>query len=336
MSRSPLFTTLCAVALLTSALSACSESVRPPSDPIKPVLSAMERGAWGELSELFEEGSLERFPLKRAMDTGARWEGVKRARLMDNHMVVDVDLTSPNTNTLTRYTFWLTLPRSLTQLNHLAPFDDEGAETDEADEAVRVEAVAGWREPHPASAALIELDDMNTPTRFSATSFRGVPDVATLAVFDEESLDLKGWSANLSELKADLKPHKKRGCKRVNVRVSRPVLESEMKRCAPLLAQEAQRAELSGARAIHNEVALYDKQRASFAGRFTLRLDLSVPPRLRAHPDVLEAMVLSRAFSQCVKERVTQWSREYLPQAACDLTLPMLFKVSMPSKRATP
>ena len=301
------------------------------------MLSALERGVWSEVEPLFhKERPLEAFPLKLALEQGAQWEGVKRGRVMDQHAVMDVDLTYPTpcTGGLTeacgrqRFTFWLKLEQPA------LPFDDFFAEVEGEERPKELVEVAGWRAPQlvpsPSSQALIPLDDINTPARFSATSFRGVPDLRAVGVFGEGELDLKGWSASLVKLEPQLTPLKKRGCKRVQLRVSKPLLERDLNRCAELLAREAQRAHNTGAETIRGDVALHDAGRDSFAGALTLRQDLSLEPRLRLAPELTEAMLLAQDFTSCVQERVQQWSRDHVAQAQCELTLSMLFKVEIP------
>lgn len=320
------------IALAVSlCLSACSQVKAPPADPLMTLLSAIERGSWQLIADHFsEEQPLSDFPLKLATEEGGVIDGVKRVRVMDRHLIFDVDVRSKgaeggeggrarSAQGLTRYSFWveLTTPERM----HSEP-----------PPAISIGKVQGWSSGRLISAPLIEMGDIHTPPRFSATSFRGVPELQSLAVFDADNLDLKGWSATMIKLEPELKPLKRSGCRRVNVRVSRAVLEKEIKACSPLLAREAQRAHLMGAITIKGDVALHDQDRGSFAGSLTLNLPLDFDVRTRPEPELTEAMILGEEFTGCVKAKVNQWSKDYLPRAACELTLPMLFKVSMPMK----
>ena len=59
-----------------------------------------------------------------------------------------------------------------------------------------------------------------------------------------------------------------------------------------------------------------------------LALDYDV--QMRPEPSLIEAMIIGGEFTGCVQKKLSQWGKDYIPRAACELTLPMLFKVSMP------
>lgn len=314
---------------------ACSKVDAPPPDPLMRVLSAVERGAWHVIADHFSEDlSLENFPLKKAVDEGFVIDGVKRIRMMDRHLLFDVDVRgvkeeevegarSINSRDFTRYSFWLEVTTPERMPSEPLP-------------TLKLGKIKGWSKGRLVSTPLIEMSDIQTPSRFSATSFRGVPELQSLAVFEADNLDLKGWSATMIKLEPEMKPLERHGCRRVNVRVSRAVLENEIKSCSPLLAREAQRAHLMGAMTIKGDVALHDQERGSFAGSLTLKLPLDFDARVRPDPELIEAMIVGKEFTECVQQKVSQWSKDYLPQAACELQLPMLFKVSMPLQTLEP
>jgi len=318
------------LASLLSAVSACNPAVTPPpQDPMMQLLSSVERGRWGAISQHFSsEHPLADFPLKLALDGGASIDGVKRMRLMDRHLIFDVDVRSAreegggegrgrDASDLKRFTFWFEVKQAERIASEPTP-------------PMSIGELKGWLPGAAVREPLIKLSDINTPPRFSATSFRGVPELKSIAVFDADQLDLKGWSATMIKLEPELRPLKRRGCRKVNVRVSRPVLEKEIRSCSPLLAREAQRAHLLGAMTIRDDAAIHDQERGSFAGRLSLRLPLDFEPRMRPSPELVEAMIVGEEFTDCIQQKVSAWSRDYIPRAACELNLPMLFKVSMP------
>ena len=59
-----------------------------------------------------------------------------------------------------------------------------------------------------------------------------------------------------------------------------------------------------------------------------LALDYDV--QMRPEPSLVEAMIIGGEFTGCVQNKLSQWGKDYIPRASCELTLPMLFKVSMP------
>ncbi len=316
--------------IIASALTAavgCEEPLHPTDDPIEGLLGALERRDWEAVAPYFsEERPLAELPLKRDLDAGHAWAGVRRARLMDNHLVFDVDVRAPGAaegaeQVFRRHTFWAVAP--------------EAALGGKRQEGARVGQIAGWAPPRPAQAAHIAPHEIDAPARFSATSFRGVPALSTLGVFGQDAhAEEFGWAATLMSLTPELREQKKRGCKRVNMRALQPVLEREVSRCLPLLADAMRRTYARGDQAIHADAAILDANRSAFGGRLSLSVDLSVEPSLRPAPTLGESMLTATDFTQCATRAVGGWSRDFVEQAPCDLSLPMLFKVVMPEKGA--
>lgn len=327
LPRAALLAAPLALALSAAPLAGgCEEPLHPSADPIGGLLGALERRDWAALAPYFSAARpLDELPLKRDLEAGRAWEGVRRARLMDNHLVFDVDVRAEDPAApFTRHTFWAVAP--------------EAAREGKGEEAARVGQVAGWAPPRPARAPHIAPQEIDAPARFSATSFRGVPALATLGVFGEEAGggEEQGWAATLTAVTPDLRPQRRGGCQGVNLKVLQPVLEREVSRCLPLLAHAMRRTYARGDQAIHAEAAILDSARSAFGGRVALHIDLSVDPKQRPAPAVVESMLTATDFTQCLTRAAGGWARDFIEEAPCELSLPMLFKVVMPARAGAP
>ena len=319
------------------------QNLPPIHDPIQGLLGAMSDGSWAALADRFSpELPMEAFPLKRDLEQGWRWAGVQRARLMDHHLIFDVDLakTQEGRETRLRYTFWAVAPESLSL----------GKNQD-----VRVGAIVGWIEPRTPSGSIIGLEEIEAPPRFSATSFRGVPRVEKLGVLGVQTYGAaaEGWWSEVSPYKIKSRAHKRRGCAKINLKKIQPVLtQSINQECSAILIGAAQlsyrldqtrskrrklvdvsegrgRADDEGARPDQDDSNTQENG-VQYGGQITLELDLSQDGSRRHPPTLVENMLISPDFTQCVRRATLEWAQTFISRRDCTLRFPLLFKVYRP------
>ena len=153
------------------------QKVTPPTieqDAIAQLLSAMRQQKWEGLEKQFlYPEHIKKFPLKKALAHKEKWLQLRRIRSMDQHLIFDIDTTSvKDKKSCQRYTFWAKINKMYT---------DETTQVEESFAISQIKIV-DWSPAKPCYDQAIELDEIEAPTRFSATSFRGVSKVASLGV----------------------------------------------------------------------------------------------------------------------------------------------------------
>jgi hypothetical protein len=338
------------LALITLIISSLGcQDLPPVHDPIQGLLGAMSDGSWTALADRFSpELPMEAFPLKRDLEGGWRWAGVQRARLMDHHLIFDVDLakTQEGREIRLRYTFWAVAPESLSL----------GKNQD-----VRVGAIVGWSEPRTPSESLIGLEEIEAPPRFSATSFRGVPRVEKLGVLGVQTYGAiaEGWWSEVSPYKIKSRAHKRRGCAKIKLKKIQPVLTQSINQdCSAILIGAAQLSyRLDETRSKKRKLVDVSEGRGraddtltppakedvtalengvQYGGQITLELDLSQDGSRRHPPVLVENMLISPDFTQCVRRATLEWAQTFISRKDCTLRFPLLFKVYRPQSDLSP
>lgn len=234
---STIFHSLCISFICLSLAIAC-QSVEPPSsshDPIAYILSSMKNKQWEQLKKHFTyPEQIVEFPLKKALDRKETWHTVRRIRMMDQHFIFDIDTIQNDDNTqCKRYTFWASI------------HDKQSTSQSQNTRTNKSFKIIGWTQAKRCIDQAIELYEIEAPTRFSATSFRGVIHIKNLGVLHQanpQSNDLL-WHIEQGDFSMTKRALKKRGCRTINLKKIDQILNDQIQtQCYPLLKQDSQRS----------------------------------------------------------------------------------------------
>jgi hypothetical protein len=229
---------LICISLICISLNIACQTVEPPSashDPIAYILSSMKNKQWDQLNKYFTyPEQIVEFPLKKALDRKETWHTVRRIRMMDQHFIFDIDTIQTDHSTqCKRYTFWASLNEKQTSSQIQSTITNKSLK------------IIGWTQAKKCIDQAIELYEIEAPTRFSATSFRGVIHIKTLGILHQakpQSNDLL-WYIEQGDFNMTKRALKKRGCRRINLKKIDQILQNQIQtKCYPLLKQDIQRS----------------------------------------------------------------------------------------------
>lgn len=330
----------------------------PPPDPSGELLRALESQEWERLEgRLMSAEQMSAFPLRLALNQGARWRGLALLRRLDSHLLFEVDLEVDER--LSRYAFWVEAPRppvrsaSATRAQNQS-FSGEVAQG----ELSALGRLIDWSEPYAVERHTTLTEPSVTPARFAIPTYRepqGHYDYARtsrvqLGVIDLERGDVleEGWTGYFSiqdlSVSAPESVRSRRAIRRCS-RLSAAVISKQMRldsqlnqSCQGRLLLTAQRARYLGESNAqpHVDVAhgnqggrrIRDTQDELVDGepRFNGRITLGVKLKRTASPEVRESMIIAPSLTKCIKETFSAWA-DRLKRSECELIATFNFSV---------